>query len=200
MASPRKYIPVELQPELQIEFEEGITPLEVLGARAGMSHDTFAKRARELGWAAKYRNAWGRRMRPGNKTEPVPSNSRRPAVAVTATSPSPPSDAELADKAALAQRLRRNVDRELTAVEQMRKTIDPADFAKFEMVGRLLTGLLRTWQDAVQLEQATRPQPPAKSDDDFPRDHAELRRSLLQHLDAILSEREGAVSGETESA
>lgn len=98
-----------------------------------------------------------------------------------------------ADSHALALRIRRNLERELSALERLREGGDPADLARLDLAARMLTGLVRSLQEAIRIERA----PPQEENDtdELPRNIDELRRSLLERMDRIVAARADDAAG-----
>jgi hypothetical protein len=100
-----------------------------------------------------------------------------------------------ADSHALALRIRRNLERELSALERLREGGDASDLARLDLAARMLTGLVRCWQLANRIERT----PPQEENDtdELPRNIDELRRSLLERMDRIVAARaDGAAGGD----
>lgn len=133
------------------------------------------------------------------KSSKKPSNKprrrarARPQVPDAAIAAAPPHPAP-ADSHALALRIRRNLERELSALERLREGGDPADLTRLDLAARMLTGLVRSLQEAIRIERA----PPQEENDTdaLPRNIDELRRSLLERMDRIVAARADGAAGE----
>lgn len=98
---------------------------------------------------------------------------------------------------ALAMRIRSNVERELSAFERLREMQGGGDIAKFDLAARMLTGLLRSLQEAMRLEQ-TPPRQEAAEADDVPRDIEELRRALLDRVEKLAAAEAECMASESD--
>lgn len=213
MAMHCKFIPQAMQPQLQADYEEGVLTVETLAARAGLSCGTFRKRVRELGWVRRRRpvrrdKKAAMRARKSCKTSYKSSRKpsgkpRRRATAsphaldaeVSAALAAAPQRDPPADSHALALRIRRNLERELSALERLREGGDASDLARLDLAARMLTGLVRSLQEAIRIERT----PPQEENDtdELPRNIDELRRSLLERMDRIVAARaDGAAGGD----
>jgi hypothetical protein len=195
MPQARLEIPVAMRPQLKRDYECSLIPLDHLAARVGMSTKTLSARIRELGWRPRRVDLRGRRL-------PLKHPEDEAAVAAVETAApdkEPPGNLpdDPADCAALALRIRRAIEQELAEIERLRMKLDPAETHKAEGIARTLAALARTLQEAMRLEDQARPQTSsadAGGDDELPRDFDELRRALSQRLDALVAEREAALS------
>jgi len=177
MVRSRKDIPAALRPALKRAYETASQPVEELAAQAGMSRMTFRIRARELGWQ-----------------KPEHERAKKTRGKATRISEHAPPDSR-----ALAMRIRSNVERELTAFERLREAKGANDIAKFDLAARMLTGLLRSLQEAMRLEQTPPRQEPAEADE-VPRDIEELRRALLDRVEKLAAAEADAMAQGVEQA
>jgi hypothetical protein len=185
----RKEIPEALLPQVVEDVEAGQTPYETLAARCGMCRATFVRRIREIGAVPKHVDRLGRRFIP---RKPKPALPPSPHMMVSAALQPVASDREPAETAALALRLRREIDHQLESIERMRDSTDAAGYQRLLVVSRMLTGLSRTLQAAMRAEQT---QPLPQKEYDFVRDYDELRRDLHSRLDALIAEQQNEISG-----
>lgn len=192
---------LEIAPELVAEgrraFEETNTPQREIAAMMGISPDTLRDRAREWNWQRFSRSRRALEMLHavrGAEAAPQPA----PAVdAPPAAEPMPSAPFSPEQRAALALRIQKVVEREMTAVERLLDRDGASDQSASASNARALAGIARTLREVAILNKPdeTMPLDEAK-DDPIPRDIDEFRRELARRINAFVDARENRRDGD----
>jgi hypothetical protein len=192
MSTPK----IEFAPELIAKgerlYQETQTPLQDIAAMMGISRDTLRARIREWGWQ--------RREHPRGAVDLL--RAVRGAAIATA-SESPPAAAPVSgdpvsaeQRAAIAVRIQKVVEREMTAIERMLDKAGVADQTAAEASARALAGIARTLREVALLNKPPEVIPPDDADNDpVPRDIDEFRRALARRIEAFIASRQDGDGG-----
>ena len=181
MPVPPRPVAPEHMTEGRRLYEQTRMPCADIAALLGIAERTFFTRVRKWGWR--------RRM------SRIPQED--PARAPDEPAPALPAPASAApESTAIAARIERLVERELTAIEKViaRHGLDQEHTEQVERSARVLASLSRTLQEMKRLEQKDARH---KDDNDRgPADPDEFVRDLVRRMDEIVARRTGPVRDE----
>jgi hypothetical protein len=127
----------------------------------------------------------------GSGIEPAPIARRRAGVRIRH---------RLGSRAALIARMWRTAERQVEEIED-RLRVAGLQQTERESNARTLATVARTLRELAAVDDARRAEKGTSKDDDddaAPQNIDELRRTLAEKLEAVVADREGGVSGETE--
>jgi hypothetical protein len=191
MPTPKRLFTAEQLANARYLYEQTSVPAEEVAAMLGISRSTLRGRIKEFGWGA--RRPGGRSFSPA---ELLQRAVRAPAAAQTAAEPSTDgSPTGPVDRAAMAERMFKVVERELDVIEAIVQRLGKSADSASESTMRTLASMTRTLREMLRLEPP--PAPPELIDDTpVPRDLDELRRELSHKLAALVAEQSDSLSGE----